>query len=246
MTSSQVNQAVPGPELERERAAAEPDREPPAAADGVASIEPRPAAESEQGRPAPRAERVDPPLEGSLRKERSGAARVLMIVTGIALVRWLLRGLGALLGYRARARLTLQAGGLELDGERSFLGIGLGRARELIALAALRRVRVAADSALWAVLAALAVLVAAAAVGTVLALWGVAGREPSWLALAGGVVMAGLALDAAAFLWVRRSVARGRVRLEIQLAGRRYLLGPLPERPAHRLLDRLREGGISR
>lgn len=180
-------------------------------------------------------------LEGRLRRGRSGLVRALTIVTGFAILAAIARGLLALLGARHEVTLSSRRGGLELVGRRSLLGISLGETRELIPASAVRRLSLAGDSALWAVVAALAVLTCAGAAATVLLLWGLVGRQPSWLALAGAVVGGGLLLDGAAYLWVRRSRARGRASLVIETAGRRYRLTRITEHAAHRLLDALRE-----
>lgn len=167
--------------------------------------------------------------------------RALTIVTGLAVLAAIARGLLALLGARHEVTLSARRGALELVGRRSLLGISLGETRELIPSSAVRRLSLAGDSALWAVIAALAVLTCAGAAATVLVLWGLVGRQPSWLALAGAVVGGGLLLDGAAYLWVRRSRARGRASLVIETASRRYRLTRVAEHAAHRLLDALRE-----
>ncbi len=209
--------------------------EPPAPSESAPSA-------AAEARSEPRLEAAElPRLEGRLRRTRTGPVRALLIVTGLALLAWLGRALLALVGYRHEVQVSLRGSGLELVGRRKLLGLGLGETRELVPAAALRRVGLVGDSALWAVLAALAVLLCAGAAATVLLLWGIVGRQPSWIALAAAVVGAGLLLDGAAYLWLRRSRARGRATLELDAVGRRYRVTRVAERSAHRLLDALQE-----
>jgi hypothetical protein len=179
-------------------------------------------------------------VAGSLRRSRSGPVRALLLITGLALLRWLGLGVAALLGYRHTATLNLNATSLELQGERSFFGLSLGSTHQLVPLASVQRVTVVGQSPLWAVLAALAALVCAAVIATALVLWGIAGRQPSWVVLGVAVIGCGLLLDGAAYLWVRHGVARGLATLEIH-AGPRYRLTGVSARAAERLLAQLRD-----
>ena len=180
-------------------------------------------------------------VTGTLRGSRSGIVRAALLVTGVALLRWVVLTLGALLGYRHVASLRLNATSLELQGERSFFGLSLGPTHQLVPLAAVQRVVLIGRSPLWAVFAALAALVASAVIATVLVLWGITGRQVSWVLLGVAVVGGGLLLDAAAYLWVRRGVARGLATLEIHAAGRRYRLSGVSGRAAEKLLAQLRD-----
>jgi hypothetical protein len=91
------------------------------------------------------------------------------------------------------------------------------------------------------VFAALAALVTSAIIATALVLWGVTGRQVSWVLLGAAVIGCGLLCDAAAYLWVRRGVARGLATLEIHAAGRRYRLSSVSGSAAEKLLAQLRD-----
>ncbi len=188
---------------------------------------------------APRRDERLPSATGQLSRWRSGWVRALQLCTGLALLRWLALAIAGLLGYRHTATLAVSAGGLELRGERRLMGASLGATRQLIPLAAVRRVSLVGEAALGAMIAAIGVLAAVSVVGSVLVLWGVVGRQPSWLGIAGLVIGAGVFLDGVAHLLLRRSVARALVSLEIQAGGRRYRLAHVPQRAADALLDRL-------
>jgi hypothetical protein len=180
------------------------------------------------------------PLEGHLRRSRTGWLRGLQWATGVALLRCIGAGLAAVLGYRHPATLVAHPGSLELRGERRFMGLSLGATRQIVPLGAVRRIRFVGASGAWSVFAALAVLVVAGAVGTVLVLWGIAGRQPSWVELGATVVMCGVLLDAVAYLWVRRRSARGRATLEIRAVGYRFRLCGVSRQAADALLDEIR------
>jgi hypothetical protein len=185
-------------------------------------------------------------VTGNLRRRRSGAVRVLLLLSGLALLRWLGAAIAALLGYRHVATVSLGATGLELQGERSFMGISLGATRELVPLASVQRLAIAAQSPLWAVIAALGALVFAGVVATVLVIWGIAGRQLSWMLLGATVIGCGVLLDALAYLWVRRGVARNLATLEIQVPRRRYRLSRVSWRAAEKLLATLRDSAPRR
>jgi hypothetical protein len=178
---------------------------------------------------------------GTLHRSRSGLVRALLLITGVALLRWIGLALATLLGYRHVATLRLNATSLELQGERSFFGLSLGSTHQLVPFAAVRRVAVVGHSPLWAVFAALAALVSAAVLATVLVMWGIAGRQASWVLLGVAVIGAGLLLDAAAYLWVRRGVARGLATLELHADDRRYRLSGASGRALEKLLAQLRD-----
>jgi hypothetical protein len=185
-------------------------------------------------------------VTGNLRRRRTGVVRALLLMSGLALLRWIGTAIAALLGYRHTATVSLCATGLELQGERSLMGISLGATRELVPLASVQRLAIAARSPLWAVIAALGALVFSGVVATVLVIWGIAGRQPSWMLIGAAVIGCGVLLDALAYLWVRRGVARGLATLEIQIPRRRYRLSRVSWRAAEKLLGQLRDSAPRR
>jgi hypothetical protein len=182
----------------------------------------------------------EPRVCGALRRGRTGLLRSIEIVTGLALLRWLVKGIAALLGYSHTATLILNATNLELQGERRFMGISLGSTRRIIPLPEVRCISQVAESPLWALAAALLVIVLSVGIGTVLIVWGCSGRQLSWSLLGASVIGAGVLLDALAHLWIRRQLSRGRATLEVETGRDRFRLSHATEESAVRLLDQAR------
>jgi hypothetical protein len=196
-------------------------------------------APSASAAPAAQADARRPTVTGSLRRVRAGWTRVLELCTGLALLRWLGLGLLSLLGYRHEVTLSLQPSSLDLAGERRLLGMSLGQTRRVIPLGTVRRAALAAQSSTWALACAAVMLAFCAAVAGVLLVWGVRGRQPSWLVLAAVVLAVGFLLDAVAYLWVRRSARQGRVRVKIRTRHERFAISGATQRAADLLLDKL-------
>jgi hypothetical protein len=160
-------------------------------------------------------------------------------LTGFALLRWLGLGLASLLGYRHGVTVSLEPAALDLKGERRLLGVPLGPSRRVLPLAALRRAALVADSPGWALLAAAVLVMVCATMAGVLLLWGIRGRQPSWMGLAALVLGAGLLLDALAYLWVRHRARRARATLELLVGRERLRIAGAPERSANEFLSQV-------
>jgi hypothetical protein len=176
---------------------------------------------------------------GTLRRSRSGPVRVLFWITALALLAWIGRWVLALLGYRHPATVFLSQNGLEIVGERRFMGLRLGETRRLVPFSSIQLVDLVARSGLWVLVAAVVALALAAGIGITLVVWGISGGEPSWIV--GGLVAIGLGvlLDALAYLWVRFSARRGLADLTIQVRGARMRLTSTPHVLAQQLVDRI-------
>lgn len=180
-------------------------------------------------------------LRGELRRGRGGPLHVAQLVSGVAVLRWLFELLVALLGYRHRGLVRLGRGTIEVRGLRRLMGLSLGDTHLLVPLSAVRRVALVGQSAFWAVASAVAVLLVASAAGGVLVLWGVAGGQPSWTAAGLLVIGLGLAVDAAAYLSVRRAHRRNRATLSIQAQGSRVCLSGVDFLQAEQLVQEVNE-----
>jgi hypothetical protein len=179
-------------------------------------------------------------LSGGLQRARSGLIRGLLLVTGLALLKWIGRGLLTLLGYRHPATLTIKTTSLEYRGERRMMGLSLGKTRLVIPFSTVESVRLGAASPTWALVVAVVCLVIAAAVATTLIVWGVTGREASWILLGLLVLALGLLLDGGAYLLVRRARTRAQLaRLEVVAVKDRLRLTRVPLTRAEALLDEL-------
>jgi hypothetical protein len=178
-------------------------------------------------------------LSGWLTRTPTGPVRALLLATGLALVVWIGRSLLALLGYRHAASMSLGQGALDLRGQRRFMGVSIGETRRVLPLASVRRVDLVGRSALWALLAAVGVLVVAGGAGATLLLWGVSGKQPSWILLGLLVLGLGVFLDSLAYLWVKLSLRRSRADLKIFAARSCYRLSRVPLDAANELIDEL-------
>lgn len=172
--------------------------------------------------------------------------RALLLVTGLAFLKWLGRGLLSFLGYRHAAALYLNDESIEFRGERRFLGLPLGGTRHVLPLSAVRRVSLVGRSPVWAVIAALAFLALAGAIATVLIVWGISGREPTWIAFGLLIIALGVVLDAGAYLLVRRDAKRALAVFQVVTSTDRLRLAKVPLDAAEEVLDELRSKARAR
>ncbi len=182
-----------------------------------------------------------PGVSGQLRRARAGWLRVLLLLTGLALVLWMLRGFLYLVGYRHPVVMQLKGENLELRGQRRLMGLALGETHTVVPLSAVRQVGTVGQSATWAVVAAVAALLLTAAMGAVLVLWGVAGSQPSWSVGGLLIISVGVLLDAGAYLLVRRARGRNLATVELLAEGIRSRVSDVAADDAGALLRRLSE-----
>ena len=90
----------------------------------------------------------------------------------------------------------------ELRGERRFMGLSLGRTHLVVPFRTVEAVRLSGSSPRWALAVGVVCVMAAAAVATTLVIWGISGRELSWILLGLLVLAAGVLLDGLAYLLV--------------------------------------------
>lgn len=179
-------------------------------------------------------------LSGALARSRSGIVRALLLVTGLAFFKWLGLGLLSFLGYRHAAALYLNDESIEFRGERRFLGLPLGGTCHVLPLSAVRRVSLVGRSPVWAVIAALVFLAVTGVIATTLIVWGISGREPTWIAFGLLIIALGVLLDAGAYLLVRRDARRSLATLQVISLTDRLQLGRVPLDAAEEVLDKLR------
>jgi hypothetical protein len=171
--------------------------------------------------------------------------RALLLITGLALVRWLGVLLLLLLGYRHQATLRLEGAALELAGRRSLLGLDLGSSLTVMPLRRVRRVALLGHSRAGLLVAAAGALLGAAVVGTTLVMWGSAGMQLSWVLLGLCIIGLGVLLDALAYLAVRRATARDEATLVLVGGGLRMRLSGVPAGRAEALVRSVR-GALER
>ena len=184
-----------------------------------------------------------PPIQGNFRRGPSGSLRLFQLFTGLALLRWLVRGVLFLLGYRHTASLVLNPTNIEIHGAQHFMGLSLGGQHQILPLAAIQHVKLVGESNLWARIAALVALILAAALGTLLVLWGIIGRQVSWVVMGLGVISSGIFLEALAYLSARRKLAREQATLEIVTMQYRIQIDHVPRSAADQLLRQLADEG---
>jgi hypothetical protein len=168
--------------------------------------------------------------------------RVLLLITGLALLKWIGRALLWLLGHRHPATLTLGPASFELRGERRFMGLSLGKTHLVVPFRTVEAVHLSGSSPRWALAIGVVCVMAAAAVATTLVIWGISGRELSWVLLGLLILAAGVLLDGVAYLLVRRAARRREhARLEILAVRDRLRLDRVPPRDAEDLLEAVGE-----
>lgn len=182
-----------------------------------------------------------PGVSGQLHRARAGWVHALTLVTGVALICWMLRGFRYLVGYRHPVVMQLKGTNLELRGQRRLMGLGLGETHTVVPVSAIRQVGTVGQSATWAIIAAVAALLLTSAMGAVLVLWGVAGSQPSWTVGGLLIISVGVLLDAGAYLLVRRARARNLATVEVLAEGFRSRVCDLAADDAGALLRSLRE-----
>lgn len=161
-------------------------------------------------------------VRGRLTRVRRAAwVEVLRWVSGAALLGWGVRGLGALTGLRREAELELVPGAVKVRRTVQLFGRVVRESNDTYVLAAIagagREVRF---PALGLVVGAVA-LACGVLAGGLLGFDGLRAGEPSLLALAAVVVLAGAGLDLAfEVLFVRR---KGRVACALRVLPRREL-----------------------
>lgn len=178
-------------------------------------------------------------VEGELRTPpRGGFVGFLRLATGLALVQWLARALGAVVGLRRQAVLSFHGGGLRLQKRVTLLGRLIRERDESFTLAAIASVaRFARRPALGLLLGALALAVGIL-VGGLFFVEGVRSGETYLLLFGAGLVGIGAALDLGlSVLWPAH---RGRRGLELAvLPKRRFALLAVDEASATRFVDEL-------
>lgn len=172
------------------------------------------------------------------RAPRVSLTHVLRLVTGLALLQWLLRGLGKVVGFSRELELELIPSGVRVQRRTRLLGRLVRESRETHAWAAVagaeRRVRYPALPYLVGLLA----FSVGALMGGLFAFDALRTGETVLLLIAAGLVLGGAGLDLAlSVLWPARS---GSVAFELRLLPKRGLgmIGvPFPQ--ADRFLEEL-------
>ena len=164
---------------------------------------------------------------------------MVLMLTGLSTALWMVRGFLYVVGYRHPVLMRFKGKTLELQGQRRLMGIGLGDTVTVVPVSAVKQVDMVGHSATWAVVAAVAALLLASAVGTVLVLWGVAGSQPSWLVGGLLIISLGVLLDAGAYLLVRRARARKLATVGILADGFHNTISDVSSDDAARLVQRL-------
>jgi len=175
-----------------------------------------------------------------LAPRRRGALQVLRWVSGWALVAWIARGVGSLLGIRRDAELALGEKGLELREERFVLGRKVGEAVSELALGSIveagREVRYPSLHLLVGVLA----LSFGLLFGGLVLFDGARSGELTLMLAGAALALSGAGLDLA--LDVLVPARRGRVSVDLAVhRGRVVRLGRVPLDEADRFLGALRD-----
>ncbi|NOY93898.1 MAG: hypothetical protein GXP55_22170, partial [Deltaproteobacteria bacterium] len=176
-------------------------------------------------------------IEGARARPRPGVFRhALGLLSGWALLRWLLSLVAFAVGLRRRATLALSATGLEVETEDSMLGRRVRSARTHRPLREVKRlVRGARYPSLQLLVGALG-FAAGVIVGGLTLFDGVRTGETVLLLVGAGLILAGASLDLAlATLWPAR---RGRVEVEVHFSsGPPIALGGLTQQDADVFVD---------
>jgi hypothetical protein len=181
------------------------------------------------------------PLLGLLeRRRRSSTARALMLVTGLALVGWALKGLLALIGARREVDLRITPGGLELEERTRAFGRVLRQTRSAFTFAGLQSVmREVRYPRLHLYAGAIALAIGVLSGGT----WifdGIRGGDFVLASVGAGVMLAGAVLDLV--LDVVVPAHQGRVVVEVTAErGRRIRVGGLALAEADAFVIALRQ-----
>lgn len=161
-------------------------------------------------------------VSGRLARARSAAwIEVLRWLSGVAVAAWLVRGLLSLTGFRREAELELIDGGVKVRTTSRLFGRVVRESSDTYVFAAIAGAgRETRFSALGLVVGAVA-LASGVLVGGLLGFDGIRAGEPSLLALAAVVVLAGAGLDLA--LDVLLAARKGRVACALRVLPRREL-----------------------
>lgn len=180
-------------------------------------------------------------LAGRLeRPQSSGPVRALALLSGVALLGWLGRGLLALIGARREATLSLEGAGLRVEERTVAFGRVLRQTSSSFTIAA---VRTFAKETRWPrahlYVGAIA-LGAGVIVGGTWVFDGVRGGDLGLLATGAAVCASGAALDL--LLDVIVPMRAGRTAVEVVLdQGRRLRIGGIPAADADRVVELLRQ-----
>ncbi|MBX3249238.1 MAG: hypothetical protein KF901_18820 [Myxococcales bacterium] len=151
----------------------------------------------------------------------SGARGVLRLVSGFALLQWILRALAFAVGLRQRGELRFEGGGLKLRKTTTLLGRVVREGEETFTLAAVASIgRTTRYPAIHLLVGALALAIGVLA-GGLFFVDGVRSGETYLLLFGAGLVLAGGALDLA--LGVLVPGTRGRVAMQLGVLPRRRL-----------------------
>jgi hypothetical protein len=176
-------------------------------------------------------------LSGSFHRSRSAVLRALLLVTGLALLRWIVLESLILVGYRRPATLVLKRHHLDLRLERRFMGVLLGNTHLLLPLSSVRWARLSGGSRIVVLLSSLFVLMFSSGIGTILVTWGISGRQFSWIVWGIGLVGCGILIDAMAYLRTRRGAVDSRGVIEISAAKIRFRLNGVSSEKAELFLE---------
>jgi hypothetical protein len=180
-------------------------------------------------------------LKGLLERPRSsGIVRGLMLITGLALGGWLLRGLLALIGARREVDLRIATTGIELEERTRAFGRVLRQTHSAFTFAGLRSVVREVRYPRLHLYAGAIALAAGVLVGGTWIFDGVRGGDFRLAATGAALVLGGAVLDL--LLDVVVPARRGRVVVEVAAErGRRIRVGDLPLEAADAFVGALRQ-----
>lgn len=182
---------------------------------------------------------VELSVEGELRSPPPGGfLGVMRLVSGIALLQWLARGIGFVFGLRRRGVLSFQGGGLRLRKRVTVLGRVIRERDESFTLAAVASAARCARHPALAMLVGACAFAASLVAGGVFLVEGVRSGETFLLIFGGAIVLVGGALDLGlGVLWPAKN-ARRAIELAV-LPKRRFGLSGVDEASAERFVEEL-------
>lgn len=168
----------------------------------------------------------------------SGARGVLRLVTGLALLQWIVRALAFAVGLRRRGELRFEGGGLKLRKTTTLLGRVVREGEETFTLAAVGSIgRTTRYPAIHLLVGALT-LALGVLVGGLFFVDGVRSGETYLLLFGAGLVLSGGLIDLA--LGVLVPAKRGQVAMDLAvMPKRRVQLSGLDAKSTERFLDAL-------
>lgn len=158
-------------------------------------------------------------LQGVRTSRKPGfVARVIRVVTGYALVHWLTRTLGYIVGWRYRTHFELASHSLAIRQQLSWLGRTIHDRASIVPLGSVQDIEREIRYPLVHTLTGLMVAAVAVVLASVLASYG--GRVQDWslVGLGAGVALLGALLDLALDVWVPAD--RGTVTVYVRTRGR--------------------------